>query len=42
MIESGTVDFGAITAGIFPVSRTQDACELMADGHAVGKVLIKP
>ncbi|WP_136444068.1 zinc-dependent alcohol dehydrogenase [Pacificoceanicola onchidii] len=42
LIESGTVNFDAITAAKFPVSRTQDACEMMADGKAVGKVLIKP
>ncbi len=42
LIESGTVDFEAITAARFPVSETQAACEMMADGHAVGKVLIKP
>lgn len=42
LIESGTVDFEAITAARFPVSQTQTACEMMADGRAVGKVLIKP
>lgn len=42
LIEGGTVDFEAITAARFPVSETQSACEMMADGHAIGKVLIKP
>ncbi len=42
LIESGSVDFEAITAARFPVSQTQEACEMMAGGHAVGKVLIKP
>ncbi len=42
LIESGTVDFDAITAARFPVSKTLDACEMMAEGRAVGKVLIKP
>ena len=42
LIESGTVDFEAITAARFPVAETQAACEMMADGRAVGKVLIRP
>lgn len=42
LIESGTVDFDAITAGRFSVTQTQEACTLMASGQAVGKVLIKP
>ena len=42
LIESGTVDFDAITAARFPVSRTQEACEMVAENRAVGKVLIKP
>ncbi|MBO6921961.1 alcohol dehydrogenase catalytic domain-containing protein [Boseongicola sp. H5] len=42
LIEAGTVDFDAITAGRFPVSEAQAACELMASGEAVGKVLIVP
>ena len=42
LIESGTVDFETITAGSFAVSETQAACDLMAAGHAVGKVLIQP
>lgn len=42
LIETGAVDFEAITAARFPVSETQAACDLMADGLAVGKVLIKP
>lgn len=42
LIESGEVDFEAITAGRFPVSETQRACDFMASGDAVGKVLIKP
>lgn len=41
LIEGGTVNFEAITAARFPVSETGAACRLMADGHAVGKVLIK-
>ena len=41
LIEGGTVDFEAITAARFPVAETQAACETMADGRAVGKVLIK-
>lgn len=42
LIESGTVDFEAITAGRYPVTQTHEACTLMASGQAVGKVLIKP
>ena len=42
LIEGGTVDFEAIIGGRYPVSETQAACALMADGHAVGKVLIAP
>lgn len=42
LIETGTINFEAITAARFPVSETQAACNLMADGLAVGKVLIKP
>ncbi len=42
LIEGGTVDFEAITAARYPVAETQAACNLMADGRAVGKVLIKP
>ena len=42
LIETETVDFEAITAARFPVTETQAACEMMADGMAVGKVLIKP
>jgi len=41
LIESGTVNFDAITAGVLPLAQTQEACELMASGQAVGKVLIK-
>ena len=42
LIAGGEVDFEAITAARFAVANTQAACELMADGRAVGKVLIKP
>ncbi|WP_271092219.1 zinc-dependent alcohol dehydrogenase [Hoeflea poritis] len=42
LIEAGTVDFEAITAARYPVAETQAACDLMAEGRAVGKVLIKP
>lgn len=42
LIETGTVDFEAITAARYPVRDTLAACELMASGNAVGKVLIKP
>ena len=42
LIEDGTVNFEAITAARFPVVETQAACEMMASGQAVGKVLIKP
>ena len=42
LIGGGTVDFEAIIADRFPVSRAQQACELMASGGAIGKVLIKP
>lgn len=42
LIESGTVEFEAITAGRYAVSETQAAFDLMAAGHAVGKVLIQP
>lgn len=41
LIENETVDFEAITGGRYPVSEAQAACAFMADGHAVGKVLIK-
>lgn len=41
LIEGGSVDFGAITAGHFPISELQSACEQMASGDAIGKVLIK-
>ena len=42
LIEAGTVDFDAITAGRYPVAQAQAACEVMASGEAVGKVLIVP
>ncbi|MEM6384492.1 MAG: alcohol dehydrogenase catalytic domain-containing protein [Pseudomonadota bacterium] len=42
LIVGGSVNFDAIIAGQFPVSQTLEACELMASGGAVGKVLIKP
>ena len=42
LIETGAVDFEAITAARFPVSDTQAACDLMASGGAIGKVLITP
>ena len=42
LIEGGTIDFDSITAARFPIVETQAACEMMADGSAVGKVLIKP
>ncbi len=42
LIESGTVEFDAITARRFAISETQAACELVAEGHAIGKVLIQP
>lgn len=42
LIEEGKVDFDAITAARYPVTETQAACELMASGQAVGKVLIVP
>jgi len=42
LIDAGTVDFEAITAARFPVGEAQAACEMMAEGRAVGKVLIKP
>lgn len=42
LITSGTVDFDKLIAGRFKVSETQAACELMASGGAIGKVLIKP
>lgn len=40
LIETGTVDFEAIVAARFPVRETLAACELMAAGDAIGKVLI--
>lgn len=40
LIDSGTVDFDALIGGRFPVAETEAACALMADGAAVGKVLI--
>jgi L-idonate 5-dehydrogenase len=42
LIESGTVDFNKLIAARFPVAETQKACEMMAGGEAIGKVLIKP
>ncbi|CAN0593608.1 unnamed protein product, partial [Ectocarpus sp. 12 AP-2014] len=42
LIEKGSVDFEAIIAARYSVSQTQQACELMASGQAIGKVLIKP
>ena len=42
LIEAGTVDFEAMIDGRFAIDRTQTACERMAGGEAVGKVLIKP
>lgn len=42
LITSGKVEFNKIIAGRFPVSQTQAACELMASGGAVGKVLFQP
>ncbi|MCY6379417.1 zinc-dependent alcohol dehydrogenase [Hoeflea prorocentri] len=42
LIAGGTVDFDAIIAGRYPVSHTQAACDFMANGEAVGKVLITP
>ncbi|MEM9476972.1 MAG: alcohol dehydrogenase catalytic domain-containing protein [Pseudomonadota bacterium] len=42
LIEGGEVDFEAITAARLPVTELQAACEMMADGRAVGKMLIKP
>lgn len=42
LIEAGETNFDAIIADRFPVSKTQEACDLMASGEAIGKVLIKP
>lgn len=42
LIEAGTVDFDSLVAGRFGVAETLAACEFMASGEAVGKVLIKP
>lgn len=42
LIEAGTVNFEAIVGGRYTISQTQEACEFMADGHAVGKILILP
>ena len=42
LIVGGAVDFDKIIAGRFAVYQTQEACELMASGDAIGKVLIKP
>jgi len=42
LIESGTVDFEAITAAHFPIAEIQAAFEMVANGRAVGKVLIRP
>ena len=42
LVRSGTVDFEAIIARRFQVAETQQACEFMASGEAIGKVLIKP
>ena len=42
LIESGKIDFDAITAARFPVAEAQAACDMVADGRAIGKVLIKP
>ncbi|MEM7461970.1 MAG: alcohol dehydrogenase catalytic domain-containing protein [Pseudomonadota bacterium] len=42
LIQSGNVDFDRLIGGRFSVSQTQSACEFMAGGEAIGKVLIKP
>lgn len=42
LIAGGSVAFDAITAGRFSVEDLQVACEQMASGDAIGKILIKP
>lgn len=42
LVTSGAVDFDKLIAGQFTLTQTQDACEFMASGGAIGKVLIKP
>lgn len=42
LVTSGAVDFDKLIAGQFTLTQTQDACEFMASGDAIGKVLIKP
>lgn len=42
LIEKRLIDFEAIIAARCSVAHTQHACELMASGQAIGKVLIKP
>lgn len=42
LIEEGSVRFEAIIAARYGISQTAEACAFMANGQAVGKVLIKP
>lgn len=40
LIESGAVDFEALTAEAFPLEQTSAALEMMASGKAFGKIII--
>ncbi|MEY8141174.1 zinc-binding dehydrogenase [Falsihalocynthiibacter sp. CO-5D18] len=40
LIESGAVDFEALTAHAFPLDQTGEALEMMAGGKAFGKIII--
>ena len=40
LVESGAVDFDALTARTFPLSEAGDALALMASGEAYGKILL--
>lgn len=42
LILSGKVDFDRLIAARFPLNRTADALQYMADGKAFGKILLKP
>lgn len=40
LIESGAVDFGALTAAVYPLAQTGDALAAMAAGEAFGKIVL--
>lgn len=40
LVESGTVDFDALTAATFPLEEAAEALEMMVSGQAFGKILL--